>query len=58
MATRVCPGCCRGILKKYHSTRKIYEVKNNKDGGRAEELDVVDDSTEENKKIFGKNFRY
>ena len=33
----VCPACCRGILKKYHGTRKIHEVKNNKDGGCAEE---------------------
>ncbi len=51
MATHVCPACCRGILKKYHGTRKIHEV------GCAEELDVVDESDEEIKlkEFFGSN---
>ncbi len=52
METRVCPACCHGILKKYHGTRKIDKVKNNKDGGCAEELDVVDESDEKIKRIF------
>ena len=55
MATRVCPACCRGILGKYHGTRKIHEVKNNKDSGCAEELDVVDESDEEIKRDFRYN---
>ena len=39
-------------VEKYHGTRKIHEVKNNKDGGCAKELDVVDESDEEIKRIF------
>ena len=31
--TRVSRACRRGILNKYHGTRKIHEVKNNKNGG-------------------------
>ncbi len=49
---RVIPACCRGILNKYHGTRKIHEVKNSKNGGMCEELDAVDEWDGEIKIIF------
>ncbi len=60
MATRVCPACRCGILKKYHGTRKIHEVKITKMAGCAEELDAVMDRTKKLKEFFGikRVFRY
>ncbi len=54
MATRVLPW----YFKKIPRHRKIHEVKNNKDGGCAEELDVVDESDEEIKRIFRYNISF